>query len=111
MKKIAILSPLHITFPMTFFSLLHKKHVIYHTQFPTYLLSNHFVHTIYFFTILPTKFINFFLLVSPLQMVSWGAARPLRPRLSTPLGSDYRIRHFASLATFVRHTCIYLIVR
>src|SRR6218665_2440502 len=31
------------------------------------------------------KLYYFFLLVSPLQMVSPGAARPLRPRLSTPL--------------------------
>src|SRR6218665_4427 len=35
--------------------------------------------------ILPTKFINFFLLMSPLEMVSPGAARPIRPRLSTLL--------------------------
>src|SRR6218665_3433982 len=66
---------------MTVFSLLHIKPVIYQTKFPTYLFFNHFTHKIYY---LPQKFINFFL-VSPFQMVSPGAARPLRPRLSTPL--------------------------
>src|SRR6218665_686754 len=59
---------------------LHKKPVIYHTKFATYLFFNHFTHKIYY---LPKKFINFLLLVSSLLMVSPGAARPLR--LSTPL--------------------------
>src|SRR6218665_3625490 len=66
-----------------FFSLLHKKHVIYHTKFPNYLLKPFYPQNL-LFTILPTKFNNFFLLASPLEMVSPGAAPPLRPRLSTP---------------------------
>ena len=90
MKNFAIFSLLHKQlnssqkFSMTIFSLLHKKPVIYQTKFPTYLFLNHFTHKIYY---LPQKFINFFL-VSPFQMVSPGAARPLRPRLSTPLFSS-----------------------
>ena len=50
---------------MTLFSLLHKRHVIYHTKFSTYLFFNHLTHKINFFTILLTKFIFFPLGVSP----------------------------------------------
>src|SRR6218665_1437996 len=58
------------------FYLLHKiSHLPFnHACYPQKLL----------FTILPTSKKNF-LLVSPLEMVSPGAARPLRPHLSTPL--------------------------
>src|SRR6218665_2638535 len=66
---------------MTFFTLLHKKRVIYHTKFPTFLFSNYFTHKILPFT----HSLLLFPLVSPLEMVSPGTARPLRPRLSTPL--------------------------
>ena len=62
---------------MAFFRLLHKQHAIYHTKFPTYLLKQFYRHNLFIFTILPIKFINFFLLVSPLEMVSPGPPPPL----------------------------------
>lgn len=63
------------------FKAFYKRHVIHHKNFP-FTLFNHLTHKIYLFTVLPTKFINFFILVSPLEMVSPRAARPL---LSTSL--------------------------
>jgi len=78
-----------------FFSFLHKKHVIITKHFPLNFLTilpkeiffYHFTHKIYYV----------FLLVSPIEMVSSGAARPLRPRLSTPLMDSFISRAGLSL--------------
>ena len=88
-ENFAILSFLHNKFNssqkdfITIFSLLYKQHVYYITNNFPLSFFNKFTHKILvIFTILSTKFTNIFFLVSPLEMVLPGAARP---RLSTPL--------------------------
>src|SRR6218665_1665358 len=73
-------------FPMTVFSLLHKKPVIYHTKFPTYL----------FLTIFPTKFIIypksllifFTLSVPPSDGFTRGGPPPPPPPLDATVHFD-----------------------
>ena len=88
MKNFAIFSLVHTkiefisqNFRDLFFAFC-IKNVIYHTKIPNYLIKLFYPNL--FLTILPTKFHNFFPLLSPLEMVSPGAARP---SLSTPLHS------------------------